>query len=736
MVRKTLAFVLIVLFLASAMVHFNQNNTSFVSANDAFKLGLMAAPTSVLADNSTYHCIYVQLQDVSGQPVRALQDTTISLSSSQTNIGIVDSSITIPKGETYASADFSTTFSPGTTTISATATGYATVQVPVSTIGPIPSAVAAYGIPSTLPADGNTFSAILLQLQDSSGNPARASQGGVNVTLLSSDTSVGVVSPYALIAEGQTYAIANFTTTTKAQTEGTLETATITALSPGYTPNQVTITTTPIAANPSQLKVFVGPPKLPADKNSYTQIAVELQNASGYIAVNQEDITVTMVSNDESICKIHPIIIPRTQPYALATLNTTYKAGSATLTAVATDLQWDHQGISTFGFIPSKLVVYSLPANMPADNKTYSTIQVQLQDAQGRPAKDPQSDVSVNLFSSQPTVGTVSTILVIPFGKTEATGILTVTNAPGTSTITAQTSGYTTGFASLTTTLIDYSQLQVALTANPSNVTNAYTTILTAFVSVNGAPITGVALSFVSNNGGSFGNVNEQGSGYYNVSFTSPSFSSVSTCTITTTGVRTGYLTAQSSTQITVNPTPAPTATPTLSLTPSPTPTQAPTPSPSPSSTPVSTVVSQIEFQITDRNGVPLNDTLVSSIVQPTGAQPLLQVSNATGYVSFQNLEVGNYTFKIVKAGFSLLNETMSYDGQPITLSIPLVSTDESINKNSSFINQIVILAIIIASVATVIATILLFSRRRKSGNVKNLIELKKQMAAKKKSAS
>jgi hypothetical protein len=736
MVRKTLALLVIMLSIVSTMVYFNKDNTSIAFANDPLKLSLTAGPTSVLADNSTYHCIFVQLQDALGQPVRALQDTIISLSSSQTNIGVVDSSVTIPKGETYASANFSTTFSPGTTTISATATGYATVQAPVNTIGPIPSTVAAYGVPSTLPADGNTYSAILLQLQDSSGNPARAPHGGVNVTLLSSDTSVGTVSSNTIIVEGQTYAVANFTATTKAQTAGALETATITALAPGYTPNQVMITTTPISINPSQLKIFTGPAKLPADKNSYTQIAVELQNAVGYVAISQEDAAVTMVSNDESICRIDPIIIPKTQPYALATLNTTYRAGSATITAVATDLQWDHQGISTFGFIPSKLVVYSLPANMPADNKTYPTIQVQLQDAQGRPAKDPQSDVCVNLFSSQPFVGVVSPVLTIPFGETEATGNLTLTNAPGTTTITAQTSGYDTGFVSLATALIDYSQLQVGITANPSNVTNAYTTSLTTVVSVNSVPITGAALTFVSNNGGSFGNVNELGNGYYNVSFTAPSFSSTSACTITVTAIRTGYLTGQGTTQITVNSALAPTATPTPSPTIAPTVIPSPTPSPTPTPTQVSIVVSQLELQITDEYGAPLNDTLVSSIVQPTGAQPLLQVSNTTGYVTFQNLIAGNYTFRIIKSGFSALNETLPYDGQPLRLTVPLVAASKNNNGDLGFANQIVTLAVIIALVAVSVVLVLLLTRRRKSGNVKNLIALKKQMDSKKNTSS
>ena len=360
MIKKIITITLIILVLTSAFSAFNQSISS-ASISDPSKLSIYTGPASLLADNSTYNCVFVQLQDSSGLPARALQDTTISLSSSLISVGKIESSIIILKGTTYASANFNTTFSPGTTTISASATGFATVQASITTVGPIPSAIVVYGFPSTLPADGNTYSAIMVQLQDSSGSPARAPQGGVQVTLSSSDTTIGTVDPTTTILEGQTYAIANFTTTTKAQIEGQIKSAIITAVSQGYSSNQVTIYTTPVASNPSQLKIFVGPPQVLADQNSYKQIAIELQNPLGYVAVNQSDIIVTVTSNDQSICKVDPVTIPQMQTYALATLNSTFKAGSATLTAVATDLLWDHKTISTFGFIPSKLAIYCVP---------------------------------------------------------------------------------------------------------------------------------------------------------------------------------------------------------------------------------------------------------------------------------------------------------------------------------------------------------------------------------------
>ncbi len=725
MFKKTKTFAIIILVLTSTLVLFNQTNSIFAATSDPSKLNIYTGPTSVLADNDTYNCIFVQLLDSDGLPARALLDTTISLSSSLTNIGTVDSSIIILKGATYASAHFNTTFSPGTTSISATASGYATVQATITTVGPIPSAITAYGFPSTLPSDGNTYAAIMLQLQDSNGNPARAPQGGIQVTLLCSDTSVGTVPSTTTISEGQTYTVADFTTTTKAQTEATVELATITAVAQGYTPSQLTITTTPVATNPTQLKIFVGPTKVPADQNSYTQIVVELQNATGYVAVNPTDKIVTLASNDQTICKIDPITILHMQPYALATLNTTYKAGSATLTAVATDLLWDHQSISTFGFIPSKIGIYCVPTNLPSDNKSYQAIQVQLQDAQGRPAKDPQTDVNINLFSSQPTVGVVSSTLTIPFGKTQATGNLTVTNSPGTTAITAQASGYTTGQTSIVTSLIDYSPLQITLTANPNSVINVYTTSITAYVNANSAPITAAILSFESNNGGSFGTITEQGNGFYNVNFTAPSFSITTSCTITASGSKTGYLSAQATTQITVSPGPAPTQTPTPVPTTTATPTATSTPNTTPTQTPETPVT--LTFKIVDEQGNPLNNTLVTSIIQPAGTQTLLQISNATGYVSFESATAGSYTFKIISQGYPETNETLEYNGQPLTLTVPLAANIVSISNDN---NLMVIVAMIIVAVAVTAVVFVLLVKRRKSPNTKKLQQLKKQMSS------
>jgi hypothetical protein len=295
----------------------------------------------------------------------------------------------------------------------------------------------------------------MVQLQDSTGAPARAPQGGVQIALTCSDISVGTVTPSVTILEGQTYAVASFSTSTKAQTGGKIENATVVAMSQGYSLNQVTITTTPVALNPTKLKIFTGPSKVLADQNSYKQIAIQLQNATGFAAKRSEDTMVNIASSDSSVSQIDSVEISAGQNYALATLTTTYKAGNVNITAAANNFPLTYQTISTCGFIASKLAIYCLPPSLPSDGNRYQTIQAQLQDTLGRPAKSTGAEANIKLFSSQPAVAAVSSMLTIPIGKSTALGNLTLTYTPGNTTITAQASGYTTGQTTLSTSLID-----------------------------------------------------------------------------------------------------------------------------------------------------------------------------------------------------------------------------------------------------------------------------------------
>jgi hypothetical protein len=699
MVGKTKSAIITLIVIISLVLMASQNG-GYASTNAPSTLKIYIGPASVLADNNSYNCIFVQLLDSTGKPARATQDTAVGLSSSITNIGTVPSSITIPNGATYASANFTSTFSPGTTTIAATASGFATVESSITTVGPIPSVVAVYGFPSTLPADGGTYNAIMVQLQDSSGAPAQAPIGGVQVALSCSNAIyVGTVTPSVTIAEGQTYATASFTTVVNYTV---VQTAYITSVAQGYASSQLTITTTPVATNPTQLKIFTASAQIPADENSYPQIAVELQNAAGWTSKLTSDTIVSVGSTDPTIGQIgSQLTIPAGQTYAVAALNTTYKAGPIRLTAAASNMLSNTQSITTDGFTPMKLAVFCVPSMLPSDNATYSAIQVQLQDSQGRPAKDPTGNVIVNLFSSTPTVGDISSTLTIPFGQTQATGTISVTNSPGTTSITAQASSYTTGQATMTTYLIDFLPLQVTLKPGSQTLNNGAETNITAYISANSAAVTGATIAFASDNGGTFTTAKELGNGYYSTIFTASSFIKTTTCTITATATKTGYANGETTIQITVQPTNS-TSTATWN----------PTQGSSSSSGPTT-----IQLRIENSGGSPLSGVNVASTVQPDGMKTLSGTTNSTGYIVFQNATVGNYTFSISAKGYYQTIEHIDLKGAPAAVTLQLSANASNSASHGSSFPTILIAVVVGVVVVAVIVVVLVIKRSRSSSS-------------------
>lgn len=124
-------------------------------------------------------------------------------------------------------------------------------------------------------------------------------------------------------------------------------------------------------------------------------------------------------------------------------------------------------------------------------------------------------------------------------------------------------------------------------------------------------------------------------------------------------------------------------------------------------------------------------DAIVTSTVQPAGTSTLFDISNATGYVTFQNATAGNYSFSITKVGYPSRNETIpNYNAQPLTLTIALVGNGSSGSAKSGItLIEIILVVVVVAVVAGVAG--LLIMRRGQSPNEKRLKELRKQMKPK-----
>jgi hypothetical protein len=579
-------------------------------------------------------------------------------------VGNVEPTITITTGSTFTAAKFNSTFTPGTTTIAAAASGYGTVQTNMITVAPVPYKLAVYGFPPILPSDGAMYDALVIQLQDSSGFPAKAPLNGINVALSSSDSTIASVPASVTLSEGQTYTLANITS-------NAFGSATITAMASGYTSAQTTITAEqPSITPPKSLRIYIEPPKTLADNTEHPQIVVQLLNATGKITQSTITTTVLLTSSDKNVGEVQSILeIPTGKAYATATFSTTYKAGTATITAAATDLTADTETLTTIGPTPTKLAVYCTPSVLPADNKAYDAIQVQLQDASGKPALDPDGDVTVSLFSSDPTVGTTPTTLTIPYGKAYATATFTSTYTAGSPKITAQASGYTTGQATMVTYFVDQASLNITITADPYTVIPSTQTNITAHVTIPGGnPATGATVRFTSSSGGTFTKVTELGNGYYTTTFTAPNFNTQTNVTITATASKTDYTTDTANIQVTI----------------------------------VSTInVGTIQLCIKDDNGQPVSDVIISTLSQPAGMEELTEITNSTGYVSFPNAIEGTYTINVSKQGYNPMNQTFTF-----TITMPVLtmsitkSTESQLSMNPAIIWLILIAVIVIIVIA------------------------------------
>jgi hypothetical protein len=450
-----------------------------------------------------------------------------------------------------------------------------------------------------------------------------------------------------------------------------------------------------VTAEPAKIKLYLSPIKLPADSEQYECIFVQLLDSSGKPARATKYVHISLSSSKTEIGTVDSsITINPGATFGKGNFYTTSTPGSTTITATATDFTTVQTTITTTipGTIPTKLVVFCTPQLLPADNQEYKAIFVQLQDGQSRPTENPGEPIYVNMFSSESSIGFIYPLLTIDKGKSLVVGSYEVSNSPGSTTITAQASNFATGQAKLTTYQIDLSAIEIELTSMTEALLNGKKTDLIASVKADGIVLDQANLKFTSDNGGTFTTIRQQADGSYKTTFTAPSLIKTIELTITATASKTGYVSSTATTKITVGPIIQGNKT------------------------------GLIQFLVIDEDGTALGNTVISTVIQPKGMGTLFNITNSAGYVTFENLVIGTYTFRIIKEGFPETNQTISYKGQPITLTLTLV--DEGVDNKTLMI----IAAAVISAIATGLAAGLIFVRRKRSIKIRKLQELQKQL--------
>jgi len=438
-IRSSLVVIALFLILMSSLpiglVAFSQAaGTATSTPTGAVSLSLTITPQRLPADGKSYAAVVVGLLDNSGKPSIAMNSTTVYLTSSEANVGSVQASAVILPGRGYVIANFTTTVTPGTTILTASATGLTAANADIQTKTPSGFATSLKLTPvpnSVLSRPGGTGS-LVVQLQDETGLPAKAAFS-TNVTISSSNNAYVQPSEKSVIVPaGDDMAVVNYTI------GYTIGSAFVTASASGF--NSGTAQVGIIGSPPFYLKVAAEPNKVVTSGSG--RVVVWLEDPSGNPARAPSPIPVEVTSSNLSVAAIttatQRVVIPTGQTEAIANFTTTAEQGSSIVTASAQGLLSGFDDISTYTAksTPAMLQIFDAPNPVLADSSSYNAVLISVVNATGFPELE-NSNVVVNLTSSDTAVGTVRQSIVIPSGSEWATASFTSTYLVGSTVLTA-----------------------------------------------------------------------------------------------------------------------------------------------------------------------------------------------------------------------------------------------------------------------------------------------------------
>ena len=420
-------------------------------------LSLSTIPPELPADNNTYPAVVVTVIDIAGAPTVAESDIYVSLTSSEEYVGTINSSVTIPAGQTYAIANFTTTHTAGVTQVTATATGFAAASTGVTTVVAVgyPTHLVITAVPNTVTASEASTGHLFLELEDDVGLPAKAI-ADIPVSLYSSNTNVvNVTSATTVMKQGGYFEEINYTS---GFVPGS---AIVTASATGFASGLTTISV--LGSPPLALKLQAQPDVMVACSSNVTscqgRLVVALTDLSGNPTLATRNIQVQIRSSDLAVVNAsETTTIGEGNISAIATFTVVATSQAnppapdqVTITASSPGLESSSAIIEIFNPIiisPSictagsqslcQLAIFAGPNPVLADHRSYSSVVVSLQDPQGSPAVNDTGPTEVTLTSSVTGVGNFTSITFdIPEGQNWAAITFTSTYQVGITTLTA-----------------------------------------------------------------------------------------------------------------------------------------------------------------------------------------------------------------------------------------------------------------------------------------------------------
>ncbi len=226
----------------------------------ATKVVVQAISQDVPANGGTYPALKVSLIDDLGEPAIAPSEVPVFLTSGSPEVAQVADIVIIPQGSTSAVVNVTTTQVPGSSNITAYSSSlgsaYTPTWVELSTTQPSPAKLAAYLQSSSALLIGDNSPAIVVQLENAGGLPARASTP-VTVGVVSSNSYVVNVSTSVTVPAGEDFVVVPLAVDSTG-------TATLSVTAEGLTSSSATLTVTAVplsvtaTATPSSIMVGGG----------------------------------------------------------------------------------------------------------------------------------------------------------------------------------------------------------------------------------------------------------------------------------------------------------------------------------------------------------------------------------------------------------------------------------------------------------------------------------------------
>jgi len=214
----------------------------------------------------------------------------------------------------------------------------------------------------------------------------------------------------------------------------------------------------------AKLSLFIVPPKVPADGDSYNIIYVAVMDSKGSPSVVSDKLEVRLTSSTTSIGTVEgTVFIEAGSYYTVATFRSTETAGSATISATAVGYASAQTPITTVKSSDRnavKLNVIALPSPPLPQEGAEGIVIVQLLNSLDLPAVA-KEDIKVSLTSSNESVIKIDKSVTIPRGQIYAIAKSETALGSGQSTITASADGLVFGTTTISTSDITAAQLKL-----------------------------------------------------------------------------------------------------------------------------------------------------------------------------------------------------------------------------------------------------------------------------------